>query len=439
MSRYLINPFDEADRQIEVNGRWVVATVAPRISWPKRRQLIAYDEIDFVLLPQTNDQSPAVAVRADAHGIDASEARKRIMRFCSALSWAEGGGLEVVAWGGGNLPRPISIIGGNSVTEFLNPEHLPLVETDESRSALALYREGVSIKNPFYGFLSLFKAVSVIFPDGKKRAIWIDASLEDLDESRAKDRRDELIKDGVDVGQYIWDEGRNAIAHAEQKPYVNPDETEDHYRLHSDIPLIKNLAELAIEQQTGIKRPHTLWKEHLYELKGFRELIPDELMHLLENSKTVPEGTHLEMPDNYTVLARRGGEVHAFENLKPEIAGQVERGIALDFITDNGAVRFRTVLDFSSERLIYDPVQGMSVDTNRDDKERVTQEITALEFQQCILGNGHLEVWDAENEKMLGRSETCIPVNCMINHEFYESELAKLRDTLSGFTEEVPS
>lgn len=75
MSRYLINPFDKADRQIKVNGRWIVATIAPRNSWPKRRQLISYDEIDSVLPPQTNDQSPAVAVRADAHGIDASSSR----------------------------------------------------------------------------------------------------------------------------------------------------------------------------------------------------------------------------------------------------------------------------------------------------------------------------------------------------------------------------
>jgi len=63
---------------------------------------------------------------------------------------------------------------------------------------------------------------------------------------------------------------------------------------------------------------------------------------------------------------------------------------------------------------------------DRYDKQHVRYEIRVLEFQRCILSNGNLEVWDPESETMLGRSETCIPVNCFVNNEFYESELEKL-------------
>ena len=70
------------------------------------------------------------------------------------MSWAEGGGIEIIAWGGGNVPRPIHMRRGRSVVDFLEADHLPHVETDEDRAALALYREGISLDNPFDSLLT---------------------------------------------------------------------------------------------------------------------------------------------------------------------------------------------------------------------------------------------------------------------------------------------
>ena len=163
-------------------------------------------------------------------------------------------------------------------------------------------------------------------------------------------------------------------------------------------------------------------------MEGFRNLIPDEITAMLEESGPVPEGTTIEMPDKYTILARRGANVYAFEDLEPEVVGQTQGGMAVEFVSSDKALRFRTVLDFSAERLIFDPVQGIGFLQNRSDTDRVEIEIRILEFQRSILGNGHLEIWDPESDRMLGRSETCIPVNCFINSEFYEKELASLRE-----------
>jgi hypothetical protein len=435
LTKFLLNPFDEAERISNLRGKWIVATVNPRISWPTRKQIVEYDGIDFVLLPQSEKESAGVALRTDAHGLDAMEARKRIMRFCSALAWAEGAGIDIMVWGGGNLPRPIHVRHGRAIVDFLQTDHLPKPDTNEGRAAIALYREGVSLDNPFYAFLSLYKSISVILPKGKERAEWIDKSLGDLDERQAKERRDALTKSGIDVGQYIWEMGRNAIAHAEREPYVNPDEVDDHFRLYQDIPLIKNLAELAIEKRAGIPRSRTIWREHLYELQGFREVIPENILKMLEQTEPVPEGTTIEIPDRYTVLARRGAEVHAFENMKPEIVGQTQGGMAMEFVSDDLAIRFRVVLDFSAEKLIFDPIRGIGFLQDRNNKTRVQAEMGVLRFQRCILSNGRLEVWDPEKVIMLGRSETCIPVNCFVNTEFYDSEL----QTLSALLEKQPA
>jgi hypothetical protein len=434
LAKYLLNPFDEAERAIKVRGNWLVATINSRISWPTRKQIVEYDGVDFVLFPRSEKESAGVAVRADAYGLDSTEARKRIMRFCSALAWAEGAGIEILIWGGGHLPRPIHIGHGRSVVDYLQTDHLPKPANGESRAALALYREGIALDNPFYAFLSLYKAISVILPKGKERAEWIDATLIDLDDRQAKERRDILIANGIDVGQYIWEEGRNAVAHAERQPYVNPDEVDDHFRLRQDVPLLKNLAELAIERKAGVRRSHTIWREHLYELEGFRRILPANVLRMLEHTEPVPEGTTIEMPDRFTVVARRGAEVHAFKDLKPEIVGQTQGGMILDFLSEDESVRFRTLLDFAAEKLGFDAVRGIGFVPDRSSKQRVQAEIDVLQFQRCILSNGRLEVWNPDTDTMLGQSETCIPLNCFVNHEFYKSELQTLDELLVTLT-----
>lgn len=426
--KFLLNPFEEAERQVQERGDWVVATVDPRMSWPTKQQIVVFDDKDFVLLPQPADadQTAAVAIRADRYGLDVEAARREIMRFCSALAWSEGSGLSVVAWCGGNLPRPLGVRRGRVVTNFLDTEHLPIAGTDEERAAIALYREGVSLDNPFYSFLSLYKVISILLPKGKRRGVWIGDALSRLDDNRAKERCDAIRNSGADVGLYLFEECRNAIAHAERDPFVNPDEVDDHFRLSQDIPLVRNLAELAIEENSTLQRSHTLWREHLYELAGFRELFPDKIIDMLVQSEPIPQGTTVDLPDKYIIIARHGAESFSFHDMSPQIVNQIEGGLVFDLVTEDEAVRIRTVLSFADERLKFDPLGGIGFTPNRDDLKYVQYEIDSLLFSRCILGNGHLEIWDQEREVMLGRSETCIPVNCFINTEYYESELSTL-------------
>ena len=426
--KFMLNSFNEAERQAQEQGKWVVATVEPRMSWPTKQQIVEFDGKDFVLFPQPPeaDLRSAIAIRADRYRLSMEEARREIMRFCSALTWSQGSGLSIVTWGGGNLPRPVGVQRGRVVTNFLETTHLPVTKTDEERAAIALYREGVSLDNPFYAFLSLYKVISVLLPKGKHRGSWVTSALNRLDNHLAKERCDAIMGDGSDVGLYLFEEGRNAVAHAEKHPFVNPDEVDDHFRLTQDLPLLRNLAELAIEENSSLKRSHTLWSEHLYELAGFRKLFPAQILQMLERSEPIPEGTTVDLPERYIVLARRGPESYSFEDMIPEIGGQIEGGLVFDLVTPDDAVRIRTVLSFADERLIFDALSGIGFTPNRNDLNYVQHEINSLNFSRCILSNGHLEIWDQEGEIMLGRSETCIPVNCFVDDGYYESELSAL-------------
>ncbi len=431
MARYKLDPFDEANRLIQERGDWIVATVKPQFSWPVRLQAISYGSMKFILFPSGERKSAGVALRADVNNFGADEARKHIMQFCTALAWAEGAGLEIIAWGGGTVPRPTHVIGGWASVDYLQADHLPNPQTSKESGALAFYREGISLTNPFYAFLSLYKTISLLLP-GIERANWIHAALGRVDDYRAKERREELVATGIDVGQYIREEGRNAIAHADRTPYVNPDEVDDHFRLKKDIPLMKNLAELAIEEKTDVRRRHTIIGRHLYELEGFRKILPEGILELLVNSEPVPEDTTVELPDNYTVIARKGVEALYLENMDVEIIGQVSGGVALEFVSRKEVVRIRVILNFAEERLQFDPLHGIGFAPNRQEEEFIAWEIALLEFQRCMLGNGRLEIWDAVSDTMLGRSEVYVPLNFFINEDFYDSELAALRSLLNN-------
>ncbi|MGD0263883.1 MAG: methylamine utilization protein MauJ [Candidatus Methylomirabilota bacterium] len=117
--------------------------------------------------------------------------------------------------------------------------------TSNRKLALALYREGKSSRSSYYEFLCYYKILQIAFP-GAKVAAWINAHA--LPEGRvASDRIRELIAEGIsDIGKYLYDRWRNAIAHV-HRPTVNPDEYEGRVRMSKDLWLVENLARTMIE------------------------------------------------------------------------------------------------------------------------------------------------------------------------------------------------
>ena len=436
--KILVDPFDEAEKLTLQNGNWVVGAVETRIFWPKKKHTIHYADKDFILLPgEFHEHSqtpilPAIAISADVYGLSKEEARREIMKLASAIAWQEGSKLEIVGWMGGNLPRSMGIARNCGVTEYLDGEYLAAPENDSARAALAFYREGMSLDNPFYAFLSFFKAFSVAVPDGRERNKWMTDHRDSLNINDAKERLDELEAQGDEVGAYIYKQCRHAIAHADREPFVNPDDTDDHYRLTKDLPLMRNFARIAIEESFGIKSRMTIYREHLHELEGFREIIPDEIIDAFKQRKSAPEFTELEFPDEIMLVGKRGHESYPLSNMVALRCGWTDDGLLLDFRSSSGGTGVRVILDFLNEKLIFDPMNGIGMSSNRSDLQRTQEELAMLKFQRCVLSNGHLEIWDVQTEKRLGCSESYMPLNCMVNTEFFDEETEELEKIISS-------
>jgi hypothetical protein len=50
-----------------------------------------------------------------------------------------------------------------------------------------------------------------------------------------------------DVATYLYGNWRNAIAHVERTPRVNPDDLETAMRISRDLPIVEDLARTMIE------------------------------------------------------------------------------------------------------------------------------------------------------------------------------------------------
>ncbi len=434
--KIIFNPFEEADKLAVENGDWVVAIIETRVFWPKRKQTVTYEGKDYLLLPLgeptgpfATRQLPAIALRANSYGLSREDSRKSIMHFASALAWREGAKIDIVEWGGGNLPRSMGIIRNNAATDYLDGEHLPSPPDDRARTALAFYREGVSLDNPFYSFLSFYKAFSVAVSEPRSRGPWILGKRGEITRGQAKERLDELEREGEVVGDYLYQAARNAIAHADREPFVNPDDADDNFRLSRDAPLMRAFAELAIEERFGVKRKMTIYREHLYELEGFRKVIPEEAIQDFKHGRGTDLSFQVELPEHFLLVARKGPEQHTLKDMKI-VAGQCfDHGVMMDFRSKAEVVTIRVILNFADEKLAFDPFRHIGVSPRRNDPDGVQEEIAALKALRCILSNGHLEIWDPRGER-LGASEGYIPMNVFINDKYFEEELRYLRERL---------
>jgi hypothetical protein len=183
------------------------------------------------------------------------------------------------------LTRPM---GGYSsvpfVTDHFYHPYIPDSQDRKTRWALAFYREGLMLSHPAYQCLSFFKVLNIFRPKGDEQIDWINSKVADIRGEQAKLRISLLCSHGQDVGQYLYGSNRCAVAHAGGQPTVDPENPSDLRRLNEDLPLVQALAELAIEHEFGIKSSDTVYREHLYELQGFREIFGNETVSAIKVS-----------------------------------------------------------------------------------------------------------------------------------------------------------
>ncbi|MGA7309701.1 MAG: methylamine utilization protein MauJ, partial [Pseudolabrys sp.] len=258
---YIPHTFGEdVDRKLRSRRGWLTAGVASSIPWPSFDVRVKYAGDEYFLRGSERDGKPSppgitIACNGDS---GADEAIAKILRFTSILSWFESGYVDVsgyvygshpILYGGRTVYSSMGIVG----TKSFNCNHMPIVEDDNVRKALAFWREGKRLDevHDSYSFLSFYKVIESQFRDGKNRGRWISANIDKLTDRAAK-RVAELRAAGVDVANHLFESGRCAVAHASlEGEIIDPDIPADRKRLSADLVIIEELARIYIRDELG--------------------------------------------------------------------------------------------------------------------------------------------------------------------------------------------
>lgn len=434
---------EEAEKHFTETGHWIVANVRQQAGWPEHKVIVYFRDIPVLFIPEKDNSYPAIAVLCK-NGISEQKAKETINHFLSSMTWSSGKPIEIECLGGGSRPSVMGKSGGcRMLSKPFRIDYLPDTIDENARLALAFYREAMSLNNPAYSFLSYYKIINLKYGKGDEQKDWIEKQITQVSQWEGKKRVDALMANlgsARKVAEYLYHSCRCAIAHANVgQEVINPEDYEDTNRLREDLPLIKSLAEILIEEEFGILRPSTIHKTHPYELFGFKAMLGESIIEKIKSGESI-DG---EIPLPKEISIRLWGEpiYKVFELMNLEVISVENGAIVVQAISKDGMVTVVFALDFIQERIDFDPTS--SIRATKDDGSVLMAEcsLDINRFLKRYWANGILEIWDGKDGQCLGYSDAFIPVNIDLRKvidnfeqgiKACEEAIIKRRDTAKG-------
>jgi|CXWL01.1.fsa_nt_gi hypothetical protein len=380
--------------------------------WPTDEFRQEYDGYEFLLLPETERKPPAIALELGSDtALDTDKAIAAIRRFLSAYAWVTGHPIKDDFAIGAARPGGVGKTEGPVRTAKLwfRLDYLPSTQDSKTRLCLALYREALGVNNDAYRLLGFFKIVNALHKGNAAQKKWINLILPKLTDHQVREHLKELAKTENDLGKYLYESGRCAVAHAYSVRPVDPDNPADTRRLNSDLPVIQAIAEYLIEHELGIKSADTVRREHLYHLAGFRELLGADLVARLKRKEKVKVAELPVFPD-FSVTVRNRLPYLRLTELSVESIEIEEGCVALNCRSKCGFFLMRLLLSFPDEGLDFDVQHGMAV----VDDGSAHASLVAVDHHRLtsdLFLNGVLELVRNDTREALARSDPIVPVN----------------------------
>jgi hypothetical protein len=420
-------------------GNWVLCGIVG-LGFPREPREFQFRGRTLYLLPgvpkgeksTTGDLYPVVAL--EHTGMTFEDGQRLISAFINGIAWVRRAPILTAQFGGGSY---VHGLGGPDAKAMFDDRfelnYVPDPDNDRASLALAFYREGLTLNSAAYQCLSFFKVLNISIKGGAEQVAWINANIEDARKKAPYQAQDWEVNAGFKAseqspGQYLYLSNRCAVAHAFNDPLIDPDDPDDRRRLANDLPIVKALAEHFIEQEFGVKSAMSVWREHLYELAGFKELFGPDLLTLINSEEEVAIGDFPVLPPLSVRLAFHN-YFSSFENLNVEILDCANHIVNLGLSSHNGLVSIVLVLDFGAERLNFDVFYHMAVE-NDGSVAGIKVELDWLRFVDSYLLNGKIEIWAAKQR--LSRKDSYIPENIDLGatHKDYQKRIIELEARL---------
>lgn len=410
---------------------WIVVGVDSLVAWPVTNTDIEFRGHKLTLRPGSKELVPSIAFKhPDSLSLD--EALLIVRHFLSSLAWVERTAVREQGVMGGSHPIQIGWPAKcNVITHNFRYDYLPDPADPRSRLALAIYREALGLNSVAYSFLGFFKVINLFREKGHEQKNWINTALPNVKEPRAVQRWKELSKTESDVGEYLYVSGRCAVAHAYSEPIADPENIADRARFSKDLPLVQALAELAIESELGIKLQGTVWREHLYQIEGFRNILGEDITSRIIRKDATIDVSTIRFP-SLSLRVRDRDQLTSFSGLTATAKATEEGVLWIERLSRSTLLHALIGLDLSNELLLFDPEQGIKV--LRDSGEESLQGMMDyLQLLKELLCNGALEVLVSDTGERLGRTDAYIGHNIDLagSLENIDRRLVQLRTQLT--------
>lgn len=405
---------EEVDRKLRSRLGWLTAGVASSITWPSHDVCVEYAGDEYFLRGSERDGKPSPPGITIACARDnPDEAISKIYRFTSVISWYLGGYVDVSGYVWGTHPclygDPRTVYSSLGVfgKKSFSCNHMPVVESDNARKALAFWREGQRLRgvHASYAFLSFYKVVESQFSDAKKKVAWINEAIERLSGDATK-HIVKLRTAGKDVGAHLFHSGRCAVAHASlEGEIVDPDIPGDRKRLQDDLVIVEELARMYIRDELGIPDSRSLYRSR-NRLLPWSALLAEDALGLLAKGGTPTDCSQLQ-GQKVSVGLWPDGPIRGLESMTLHVDAVKDGVVKIVVVNERKTILLVFFLDFRSGKAHTNLEDGgLLWGTDEPDEQDVLAYAT---FFYNVLGNGVAELTCGELEPV--DCEVVIPLN----------------------------
>jgi hypothetical protein len=423
-----VEQIDEQDDRMQQRF-WIGAHLESSVPWPTKPHAAIFEGYTLFILPHGDEYMASVFARY--RDGNKNQVRETILRFCSVWSWIEQRGIFVNNWSeGSHMFRSKRHSPFRTIMDFpLEFDSWPMEPSSETRLALALYREGLSLRHAPYSFLSFFKIITILNSGNSGQRKMIKKYIPEVTEKTALERLGELgnFPDGKPIQDYIYQSGRSAVAHASTTKgnTVDPDNPVHERRLQSDLPIIKEIGRLIIVNEFGVPMKQDIWQSNTHYVQGAIWFLgKTDYERILSGNEVGRRGVNL--PQYVDLRNKSKLQYNTLQNLKLTVT-KVSGGIVQFHLTSGDmSMKLFLCIDFNKGRLIFDPLDEHQ---NLDDGTKVVAERNAeyAEFWAEVVGNGRCQIIESGTDRVIAEAQAYMPTNWYLNHEGSKADIENWR------------
>jgi hypothetical protein len=405
---------DEINRKLKSRRGWLTAGVASSIPWPSLDVCIEYAGDEYFLRGSEREGKPSPpGITIACNNDNTDEALSKVYRFTSILSWFLGGYVFVSGSVWGSHPilygddRTVYSSLGIVGTKSFSCNHMPIIEHENVRKALAFWREGKRLchVHDSYAFLNFYKVIESQFSDSRKKVEWISAAIDKLTD-RAGKRVAKLRQAGIDLSRHLFDSGRCAVAHASlEREIIDPDIPSDRRHLSADLIMIEELARIYIRDELQVPDSRSLYSSRNH-LAPWDSLLPETTLEVLRCAGT-PENCAGLQGLTVSVGLWPDGPTKGLERMTMHVDGFKDGVVKIVLINERKTVLLVFFLDYRSGKAHTNLEDGGLVYGENAPEE--ADVVSYATFFYHVLGNRIAELTYGDLEPI--DCEVVIPVN----------------------------